>query len=333
MSVSTKNVVVSGMRPTGELHLGHWHGVLENWVNLQNDPDSERYFFVADYHRLTTKSEDKENIREISRQIVIDWLSCGVDPDRAVLFLQSDVPEHAELHLYLSMITPVGWLERVPSYKDYVASLSQQESASYGFLGYAVLQTADVAIYKGTKVPIGADQAAHLEISREIVRRFNHIFDTQVLCEPQPLFTSSPTLLGVDGRKMSKSYNNGILLSDEGDVLEKKVLKYVTDPQRVKRTDAGDPQKCPVFDFHKIYSKTDEQNEIREGCTQATMGCVDCKRRLIQSMKVRLEPVQSRRRELLKNPKQIDEILHTGSKRAKTTAQETLGRVKEVIGL
>lgn len=333
MLKSAQNIVVSGMRPTGELHLGHWHGVIENWVELQKDPSRQCYFFVADFHRLTTKSEDKANIRDISRQIVIDWLACGLNPEQAVLFVQSDVPQHAELHLYLSMITPVGWLERVPSYKDYVASLSEQDSASYGFLGYAVLQTADVAIYHGTHVPIGADQAAHLEISREIVRRFNHIFSTDLLQEPQPLFTKSACLLGVDGRKMSKSYNNGIDLSDAGEVLEKKILKFVTDPARIKRSDPGDPTKCPVFDFHKIYSSPTEQSEVVAGCTQATMGCVDCKRKLLANMKTRLEPMQDKRVELLQKPKFIDEILHAGAQKARAQASATIDRVKEVMGL
>ena len=333
MSKSAQSIVVSGMRPTGELHLGHWHGVIENWVELQKDATRQCYFFVADYHRLTTKSAEKDKIRDINHQIVVDWLAFGLNPEQAVLFVQSDVPEHAELHLFLSMITPVGWLERVPSYKDYVASLSAQDSASYGFLGYAVLQTADVAIYNGTHVPIGADQAAHLEISREIVRRFNHMFDTQLLQEPQPLFTASASLLGVDGRKMSKSYNNGIGLSDAGDVLEKKVLKFVTDPARIKKTDAGDPSKCPVFDFHKIYSSAAEQSEIVAGCTGATMGCVDCKRKLLTNMKTRLEPLQAKRAEILQKPKWIAEILQAGAQKARVQAQDTIERVKEVMGL
>lgn len=333
MLKSAQSVVVSGMRPTGELHLGHWHGVLENWVELQKDSSRQCYFFVADFHRLTTKSEDKANIRDISRQIVIDWLACGLNPEQAVLFVQSDVPQHAELHLYLSMITPIGWLERVPSFKDYVASLPAQESASYGFLGYAVLQTADVAIYNGTHVPIGADQAAHLEISREIVRRFNHIFETDLLVEPQPLLTPAACVLGIDGRKMSKSYNNGVLLSDAGAELEKKILKFVTDPARIKKTDVGDPTKCPVFDLHKLYSSAAEQSEVVAGCTQATIGCVDCKRKLLSNIKTRLEPIQTKRAEMLQKPKWVDEILQAGAQKAKAQASTTIGRVKEVMGL
>lgn len=331
--VSKQKVVVSGMRPTGELHLGHLHGVIENWVKIQQDADFQCYFFVADYHRLTTKSEEVENIRQISENIVLDWLAFGLDPEKATIFVQSDVPEHAELHLFLSMLTPVGWLERVPSYKDFVASLSSQDSAPYGFLGYAVLQTADVAIYNGSHVPIGQDQAAHLEISREIVRRFNHMYKTDCLVEPQPLFTEIPCLLGTDGRKMSKSYDNGIWLSDEGKGLEKKIMGFVTDPARIKRTDPGDPEKCPVFDFHKIHTSESDRAEIVEGCTTGTMGCVDCKRKLAGNLQAFMEPYQARRKELETRRGDVKEILQAGAEKARIRAKEKLAQVKEVMGL
>jgi len=333
MQNPAKQIVVSGMRPTGTLHLGHWHGVIENWLKLQQDLRYDSYFFVADFHRLTTKLEKHEKIRDVGREMVLDWLAFGVDPKIATVFVQSDIPEHAELHLYLSMITPVGWLERVPSYKDYVASLSSQETSSYGFLGYAVLQTADICLYDGTHVPIGQDQAAHLEISREIVRRFNHLFTTDILLEPKPLFTPSASLPGIDGRKMSKSYDNGIGLVDVGDALEKKVLKFITDPARIKKTDPGDPKKCPVFEFHKIYSSSEEQAEVVQGCTQASMGCMDCKRKLLKNLKNRLEPLQEKRRELAKQPHLIDDILCDGATKAKARARHKLAQVREVMGL
>ncbi len=333
MAKTAQNVVVSGMRPTGQLHLGHWHGVIENWVKLQQNRAAEHYFFVADLHRLTTKAEVHEKIRDLSRDIVLDWLAFGVDPARATIFVQSDVPEHTELHLYLSMITPIGWLERVPSFKDALAALPAQETLPYGFLGYAVLQTADVALYDGTQVPIGADQAAHLEVSREIVRRFNHLFTTDVLTEPQPLFTTAPSLPGSDGRKMSKSYDNGLNLSDAGEVLEKKLLKFMTDPQRVRRSDPGRPEHCPVFAFHKLHTPETERQEVVVGCTTAAMGCVDCKKILFKNMSARLAPHQETRRELEQNPTLVKDILQDGAARARAKARQKIAAVKEVMGL
>lgn len=334
MSKTEQNqVVVSGMRPTGPLHLGHYHGVIENWVRLQNDAKYTLYCFVADYHALTTEYENTAMIQQSTHDMVLDWLAFGVDPTRVVCFVQSDIPEHAELSLLLSMITPVGWLERVPSYKDLQRELTHRDLATYGFLGYPVLQTADVAMYDGTHVPVGQDQVAHIELSREIVRRFNHITNTTVLKEPQPLLTTVPKLPGTDGRKMSKSYGNSVYLSDTAAERQKKILPMMTDPARVRRTDAGDPEKCPVFDYHRIYSSAAVQDEVVAGCTQAKMGCVDCKKMLLTGMSAKLDPYVETRQALLQKPAFISDVIVSGAAQAKKKAEAKMQTVKAVMGL
>lgn len=324
------------MRPTGSLHLGHFHGVIENWAALQDDPSvASLYHFVADYHALTTHYETSSSIgiKALARDLVLDWIAFGVDPQKATCFIQSDVPEHAELHLLLSMVTPVAWLERVPSYKDLQKELANRDLSTYGFLGYPLLQTADVAMYGGTGVPVGQDQVAHIELSREIVRRFNHVFKTDLLVEPQPLLTSVPKLPGTDGRKMSKSYNNSIFLSDSSEDIAKKVMPMMTDPARIRRSDPGDPGKCPVFDYHKIYTSEAGKVEVVAGCTQAKIGCVDCKKILLKGMRERLEPFQARRVELSAQPRFIDDILAAGGEKARQVACQTVKVVKDAMGL
>lgn len=326
-----KNIIVSGMRPTGMLHLGHYHGVIANWVTLQADPKfSQAYFFVADWHSLTTEYENTTDIKKYVSNIVLDWLAFGVDPNKAVIFVQSQVPEHAELHLLLSMITPVGWLERVPSYKDLQNELSHKDLATYGFLGYPLLQTADVTMYGGTHVPVGQDQVAHIELSREIVRRFNHIFKTDFLREPQPLLTSTPKVPGTDGRKMSKSYNNSVFLSDSSAEASKKIMPMMTDPARKRRTDPGDPEKCPVFDYHKIYSDNQTRSEVTVGCTTAGMGCVDCKKLLVTAMDKTLEPFRAQRAELA-SKNIVADVLAAGCAQAKAVAGEKMKQIREIV--
>jgi len=276
-----EKIVLSGMRPTGQLHLGNYHGAIENWVQLQEDTSfSSRFFFIADWHSLTTDYNNTLGIK-YSFQAVTDWLAYGIDPDKATIFIQSRVPEHAELHLLLSMITPISWLERVPTYKDLQKELSDKDLATYGFLGYPLLQTADVVIYNATHVPVGEDQVAHIELSREIVRRFNFIFKKDILVEPQAILTRFPKIPGTDGRKMSKSYNNSIFLTDSSADVKSKILPMITDPARMRLKDPGDPEKCPVFDYHRIYSTDETRAHVTDGCKNAKIGCVDCKKILL----------------------------------------------------
>lgn len=328
--MSPKQRVVSGMRPTGKLHLGHYLGVLKNWLKLQQD--HECFFFVADWHSLTTEYENPAKVRESTRDIVIDWLAAGIDPEKSTIFVQSRVPEHAELHLLLSMITPISWLERVPSYKELKTELKDRDLSTYGFLGYPLLQTADVAIYDGNLVPVGQDQLAHIELSREIVRRFNHLYG-ETLVEPKSLLTESPKLLGTDGRKMSKSYNNSIYLSEDLKELEKKVLGMVTDPARKRRTDPGNPEICPVFDYHKLFSTPEEIQKVDQGCRSAAIGCIDCKRIFLSHLIPFLKEHQERRKKFEENPKILDEILDAGQARAREQAQKILSRVYERMGI
>lgn len=334
MEKAKPKVIVSGMRPTGKLHLGHFHGVIENWVKLQKDPEySKLYCFVADYHALTTEYDHPETIQENIKDNVLDWLAYGLDPEKAIIFVQSHVPEHTEVHLLLSMITPVSWLERVPSYKDLQKELSHKDLSTYGFLGYPLLQTVDVAMYNGTHVPVGQDQVAHIELSREIVRRFHHITKQEIFPEPQPILTQVPKLLGTDGRKMSKSYNNAIYLSDTEEEIRKKMMPMMTDPARVRRSDPGDPNRCPVFDFHKIYSDEETVSEVIEGCTKAKIGCVDCKKMLLDKMIHKLKPFQEKRRELASQPQMIKDVIQTGDAKAQKVARENTNKVKKVMGL
>ncbi|MEK7773409.1 MAG: tryptophan--tRNA ligase [Deltaproteobacteria bacterium] len=323
--------VLSGMRPTGRLHLGHLHGVLSNWLKLQDE--YECFFFVADWHALTTDYAAPSGITENISQMVLDWLSVGIDPRRSTVFRQSEVKEHAELFVLLSMITPIPWLERNPTYKEQLQEIKDKDIHTYGFLGYPVLQTADIIIYKAEKVPVGIDQAPHLELSREIARRFNHLYG-DVFPEPQTLLTSVPKVLGTDGRKMSKSYNNAVLLSDPPEAIEKKLLGMMTDTARKRRNDPGNPDVCPFYStFHTLYPDEGTMEWAREGCVKASIGCTDCKRSVIPRVLAAVEPIRRKRAELEKDPSIVDAILKDGMQRASTTAGETMAVVRKAMGL
>ncbi|MEW8406331.1 MAG: tryptophan--tRNA ligase [Candidatus Thiodiazotropha taylori] len=394
------NRVLSGMRPTGQLHLGHYHGVLKNWVTLQEEYDC--YFFVADWHALTTHYDDPSVIPESIWDMVIDWLAAGVDSDSATLFVQSLVPEHAELHLLLSMITPLGWLERVPSYKDQQEKLKEKDLATYGFLGYPLLQSADILIYRAAQVPVGEDQVAHVELTREVARRFNHIYgrganyeeeaeaarkkmgkkaakqyaqlrkayqeqgDAEallrgqellgaqqninmeererllgylegsgrvILAEPQPLLTKASKMPGLDGQKMSKSYANTISLRETPDQVENKLKRMPTDTNRVRRTDPGNPQKCPVWQFHEVYSDEKTREWVQAGCTSAGIGCLECKAPVIEAVLDELRPIQARAAELEAQPERVRSIIEAGSEKARAVARETMREVREAMSL
>ena len=392
--------VLSGMRPTGRLHLGHYHGVLKNWVRLQHE--YECYFFVADWHALTTHYEDPHSIGPHVWDMVIDWLAAGVDPGDAKLFIQSRVPEHAELHLLLSMFTPLGWLERVPTYKDQQEKLKERDLATYGFLGYPLLQSADILIYKAGLVPVGEDQVAHIELTREVARRFNFIYgrepgfeekaeaaigkmgkknaklyrnlrrryqeqgeesaldtarallETQqnltlgdgerlfgylegggkvILPEPQSLLTPAAKMPGLDGQKMSKSYDNVIELREDEESVARKLKTMPTDPARVRRTDPGDPDKCPVWQLHQVYSDESTREWASDGCRTAGIGCLECKAPVIEAVLVELKPLQERAREYEAQPELVRAIIAEGSDAARDTARETLEDVREAMGL
>ena len=392
--------IVSGMRPTGKLHLGHLHGVLKNWIQLQHE--YECFFFVADFHALTTNYEDSRNIEQYSFETVIDWLAAGVNPGSCTIFLQSKVPEHTELHLLLSMITPLSWLERVPSYKDQQAKLNDKELGTYGFLGYPLLQAADILIYKAGKVPVGADQVAHIELTREIARRFNHIYGREegfeeqaeaaiklmgkkaaklyrdlrrsflekgdseallkarallegqqnlsigdkerlygylegggriILTEPGPILTDVPKMPGLDGEKMSKSYDNVISLREEPSEIESKIRKMMTDPARVRLKDPGNPSNCPVYDLHQVYSSEDTKSWVRNGCTNASIGCIDCKKPLIDSINTEQQIMIERAQQFEEDPDLVHSIIQEGSEQARLVARDTLDEVKECIGI
>lgn len=332
------DTIVSGMRPTGRLHLGHLHGALDNWVRLQRD--YRCFFFVADWHALTTGNVGAGAIRESTEEMAIDWLSVGLDPERAVLFRQSDVKEHAELHLLLSMITPTPWLLRNPTVKEQARELgiieSEEESEvtkiNYGLLGYPVLQAADILIYKAQRVPVGVDQVPHIEITREIARRFNSLCG-EIFPEPQPLLTEIPKIPGVDGRKMSKSYGNAVFLSDAPEDIDRKLSRMVTDPARVRRTDPGEPEKCPAFQLHKVYSTEDEREEVSNGCRTAGIGCLDCKKVMIKHVLDEVAPIREQRARFENKPLAVREILSAGSRRAQQTAAETMKQVRGALGL
>ncbi|WP_428604930.1 tryptophan--tRNA ligase [Sedimenticola sp.] len=392
--------VLSGMRPTGRLHLGHYHGVLKNWVELQHE--YECFFFVADWHALTTHYEDPTIIPESVTDMVIDWLAAGVNQGEAKIFIQSQVPEHAELHLLLSMITPLGWLERVPSYKDQQEKLKEKDLATYGFLGYPLLQAADILIYKAGLVPVGEDQVAHVELTREVARRFNHIYgreagfedlaeqaikkmgkknaklysryrksyqeqgdqaaldaarallDSQqnitvndrdrlfgylegsgrvILPEPQPLLTKASKMPGLDGQKMSKSYGNTIALRDDPEVIEKALRTMPTDTNRVRRIDPGDPGRCPVWEFHLIYSNDAVKAWVQEGCRSAGIGCVECKQPVIDAVLQELKPIQERAREFEAQPELVRNIIAEGCEAARDMAQSTMAEVRHAMCL
>ncbi|MCG5529656.1 tryptophan--tRNA ligase [Halorhodospira halochloris] len=388
------------MRPTGRLHLGHYHGVLKNWVNLQNE--YECFFFVADWHALTTHYETPGVVGDNVWEMVIDWLACGINPKLACMFIQSRVPEHAELHVLLSMITPLGWLERVPSFKDQQEQLRDRDLATYGFLGYPLLQSADVLIYKATEVPVGEDQVAHLELTREVARRFNHLYGVEpdfeekakqaarkmgkknarlyndlrqryqqsgdrealevahalldgqpnitvadrerlfgyldgssreLLPEPDVLLTPTAKMPGLDGRKMSKSYANTIGLREPTDEVERKIRTMPTDPARVRRNDPGNPEKCPVWEFHKVYSGDDTRSWVAEECPKAGIGCIECKRCVVESVEAELAPIRERAKEYENDPEHVRSIIFDGCERAREEARETLSEVRGAMGL
>ena len=392
------------MRPTGSMHLGHYHGALKNWVRLQDEHDC--FFFVADWHALTTHYEDREVIEKTVYDMVVDWLAAGLDPDKATIFIQSRLPEHAELFTLLAMGTPLGWLERVPTYKDQIEKLRDRDLATYGFLGYPLLQAADILIYKATYVPVGEDQSSHVELTREVARRFNHLYgrapsfeadvaaalaklakddaryfdkqrkafgetgaaealargeavvrraaaqvagwseaDTElllghlhgggksILVEPQALHTEVLRLPGVDGTKMSKSYGNAILMRDDPEVVAKKVRGMMTDPARVRRTDPGNPEKCPVWSFHKVYSDEATREWVVKGCTSAGIGCLDCKQPVIDAIVQEQQPWRERAAALLADPKKVHWIVEMGTERARTVARQTMKDVRGAMGL
>jgi tryptophanyl-tRNA synthetase len=369
MTISSKKRVLSGMRSTGKLHLGNYVGALENWVRMQDEYDC--FFFIADWHALTTDYADTSRLKENSVDVLLDWLAAGLDPAKCVMFIQSHVPTHAELHLLLSMITPVGWLERVPTYKEQRENIKGKDLDTYGFLGYPVLQSADILIYKADVVPVGEDQVAHIELTREIARRFNGFYakpfvirrqGTRVVTsdgkevqlesgveldpkadyvihpepvfpEPAALLTPAPRLPGTDGRKMSKSYGNALLLTDSEPVVRQKLKTMVTDPRRIKRTDRGDPDVCPVGDLHKIFSSKETMAKVYEGCRSAGIGCIECKSWVADALVKILNPMQERRKKYEDNPRLAWDILEAGSARAREVAGGTMDEVRKAMGL
>jgi tryptophanyl-tRNA synthetase len=392
--------VLSGMRPTGQMHLGHYHGVLKNWIELQNEYDS--YYFVADWHAFTTHYADNIDLESNVSNMVVDWMATGINPNTSTIFVQSKVPEHAELHLLLSMSTPISWLERVPSFKDQQEKLKTKDLSTYGFLGYPLLQSADILIYKAGLVPVGEDQVAHVEFTREVARRFNYVYGREsgfeekaelavnkmgkkqaklyrqlrkayqetgddeslvkakallgeqqnitlgdrerllgyieglgkiILIEPEALLTKASKMPGLDGQKMSKSYENMIALRDKPEVITQKIKKMPTDPARIKLSDPGDPNKCPVWQMHQIYSPQDTLDWVVEGCTKAKIGCIECKRPVIDSVISELEPIQERIAKYQSNPNLIQEIIFDGSERARSVAKNTLEEVRDAMGI
>ncbi len=392
--------VLSGMRPTGQMHLGHYHGVLKNWIELQNEYDS--YYFVADWHAFTTHYADNIDLESNVSDMVVDWLAAGINPNTSTIFVQSKVPEHAELHLLLSMSTPISWLERVPSFKDQQEKLKTKDLSTYGFLGYPLLQSADILIYKAGLVPVGEDQVSHVEFTREVARRFNYIYGRKsgfeekaelavnkmgkkqaklyrklrkayqetgndeslvkarallgeqqnitlgdrerllgyieglgkiILIEPKALLTKASKMPGLDGQKMSKSYENMISLRDEPEVITQKIKKMPTDPARIKLSDPGDPNKCPVWQMHQIYSTQDTLDWVVEGCTKAKIGCIECKGPVIDSVISELGPMQERIAKYQSNPNLIQEIIFDGSERARSVAKNTLEEVRDAMGI
>lgn len=321
--------VLSGMQASGKLHLGNLVGALQNWVKLQDK--YECYYFVADWHALTTGYARPEETRQSTRDILVNFLSSGLDPERSTIFIQSRILEHSELHLLLSMITPLGWLERVPSYKEKREELKGKDLSMYGFLGYPVLQSADILMYRAKYVPVGVDQMPHLEITREIARRFNHLYK-KVLPEPEGLLTEFPKVPGVDGRKMSKSYDNAVYLSDTPGEVEQKLRTMMTDPARIRRTDKGDPAKSPVHALHKVFSSKEEQEQTAEGCRTASMGCIDCKKILIKNVMAVMEPIWERREKYLGDPKLLEEVVSLGTEKATKVARETMEMVRDAMG-
>ncbi len=323
-----KKRILSGMRPTGPLHLGNLLGALANWVKMQDEYDC--YFFIADWHALTSDYENTAAIEQNRREIILDWLSAGLTPEKSTLFVQSLVKEHAELFMFLSMITPVPWLERNPTYKEMIGELNNKDLSTYGFLGYPVLQAADIIIYRPYGVPVGVDQAPHVEITREIARRFNHFYGN-VFPEPELILTETPKILGIDRRKMSKSYGNAIFLSDSPDEIRKKVSRMITDPQRARRSDPGNPDVCNVYDFHKLYTDPEMVKEIDQQCRTAGIGCVECKQKMAEGLIEALAPIRKRRAYYEQRPELVQQIMVEGSNKARIKARETMELVREAV--
>jgi tryptophanyl-tRNA synthetase len=325
-----KKRILSGMRPTGPLHLGNLHGALANWVKMQEQYDC--FFFIADWHALTSDYEDTTSISGYIRNMLIDWLSAGLSPEKSTLFIQSHIKEHAELFLILSMITPVPWLERNPTYKDQIVQLSNKDLSTFGFLGYPVLQAADIIIYKAHGVPVGVDQVPHVEITREIARRFNYLYGN-VFPEPESILTETPKILGIDRRKMSKSYNNAIYFSDSPDEIAANVSKMLTDPQRARKSDPGDPDVCNVYEFHKFYSDTKTVDRINQECRTAKIGCVECKKIMAQNLIKALEPMREKREYYEARPQLIEDIIKDGCDKARRVARRTMAEVRAAVKL
>ena len=322
--------VLSGMRSTGKLHLGNYVGALDNWVRMQDE--YECFFMVADWHALTTDYADTSKVKENSLEVALDWLAAGLDPEKSVIFIQSHVPAHAELHLLFSMITPLGWLERVPTYKEQRENIKDKDLGTYGFLGYPVLQAADILVYKADVVPVGEDQVAHVELTREIARRFNGLYG-EVFPEPKSLLTVAPKLPGTDGRKMSKSYGNTVMLTDPEPVVRQKLKTMVTDPARVRRSDPGNPDVCPVGDLHKIFSSKETMAKVNAGCRSAGIGCIECKSWAADALVQLLVPMQERRKKFEENPRLAWDILEAGTKRASQAAAKTMEDVRAAMGM
>jgi tryptophanyl-tRNA synthetase len=326
--MTKKKRILSGMRPTGPLHLGNLHGALANWVEMQETYDC--FFFIADWHALTSDYESTGRIAEYVRNMIVDWLSAGLTPEKSTLFVQSHIKEHAELFLILSMITPVPWLERNPTYKDQITQLSNKDLSTFGFLGYPVLQAADIIMYKAYGVPVGVDQIPHVEITREIARRFNHFYG-DIFPEPKSILTDTPKILGIDRRKMSKSYNNAIFLSDSPDEITAKVAKMLTDINRARRSDSGNPDVCNVFEFHKLYSNSQTIEKINRECRSAEIGCVECKQIMAQNLIKALEPLREKREYYEARPALVDDIIADGCEKARRVAHQTMAEVKGAI--
>ena len=323
-----KKRIVSGMRPTGRLHLGHVHGALNNWRSLQKD--YQCFYFIADWHALTSEYEHPEIIKESINDVLIDWIAIGLDPEESVIFVQSSIEEHAELHLIFSMITPLSWLERNPTYKEQLKEMAQKDLHTYGFLGYPVLQAADILMYKAHGVPVGEDQSPHVELTREIARRFNHFY-SNIFPLPETLLTPEAKILGTDRRKMSNSYNNAIFISDSEEIVTTTVADMITDPQRARRFDPGRPDFCNVFSFHELYTEKEKVKEIEEGCRSASIGCVECKQMMASNLNRALEPLREKRKELEANPQIIENIIDEGNRKARKIARNTMEEVREVV--
>ena len=322
--------LLSGIQPTGKVHLGNYIGAIQNWVELQDS--YETFLMIADLHALTSTYEQTESLSSIKLELAIDLLASGIDPEKCSLFIQSEIPEHSELHLIFSMITPLGWLERVPTYKSKIQEIKGKDLNTYGFLGYPLLQATDILLYKADIVPVGEDQLPHLELTREIGRRFNHLY-SNCFPDPQHKLTKTSLLIGLDGRKMSKSYQNTIPLSESSEQTEKKLLKMISDSNRVRRDDPGNPDICSVFSYHKLFTSIEKQKEIHKDCQTAKLGCFDCKKMCADSLNKKLQPIREKRESLRKNTNLVKDILNEGTHKARKIAKNTLGEIKEKVKL